>query len=456
MNRLSVWLLALLFSSSVYPESICNNACLSGDCRSQVSVQVYANCDRYAGEFQNGRRHGRGEYFFSSGDVYRGQFRSGDRSGKGTYVFATSPDGNEARSLTLDLDERGTGRGDLKAGEKIIPCTIIEGEAVCGSETRFRISEKMEPIAVVLYAGESARIDRRGKALRVSPGDTLLRGDAVRAGSDNVDLQMKDNIALRAKPGTSLSFPRTDGRRVDLADGSLTVKFGPDSGNLTITAPAARVDADDSTLAVHSAPEGTDVKVYELNRGHVTVAPMIPELRDRTDLEIQQDPALAQLREKQRSMAKPLQTNERAKAEKPSQPPAVESFVPNTREKFETRMLVLADRNSVERLSKNPSDPGARAKLQDDYTRKSSAASDSVERDLSDTVLKSEEAVLEKYGIVEYIRLLNRKRVAGSVVAQAADTLIVHAVGGVEKIRTREVDYIEYRHKGEPAPPPEP
>lgn len=50
------------------------------------------NGDTYTGEYQNFKRHGKGEYKFSNGAVYTGDYIEGIKSGKGIF---TAPDGGK-------------------------------------------------------------------------------------------------------------------------------------------------------------------------------------------------------------------------------------------------------------------------------------------------------------------------------------------------------------------------
>ena len=443
----------ILFGTTLSAREICNNACISGDCKNTVSLQVYTNCDKYEGAFSGGRRHGPGEYTFANGDIYKGEFLNGNRAGKGIYYFKSGQ--ANTSSLTFDLDVNGTGTGILRANQKEIPCKILRGEALCGIGTRLRISEKMDPIAIVLYAGDSARIDRKGEPIAVSSGDPILPGDSIRSGSDNVDLQFKDNIAVRAKPGSNLAFPREQDRRIDLKEGAVTVKFGQDSGSLAVTAPAARVDADDSTFAVQTTAQKTDVKVFEINKGKVTVAPAIPELSGKSDAEIRKDPELSKLQEKQRSLSTVLNVNQSGNLDRGTTAKAdVKPFVPTVREKFESKVIVLADPEAVKKLSQDPGNAQAKIAMKQDYEKKLDRAASSVETDLSESPVSTEEDVMRRYGLVEYVQMLDKKMFKGCVVAQAGDTLILHGLGAVRRIKVSDVNYIEYRHPGERAPEP--
>ncbi|WP_026262186.1 M48 family metalloprotease [Spirosoma panaciterrae] len=86
--------------------------CVSGDCEDGTGVFVYPTGERYAGEFEDGDKHGEGTeyyadgkvkykggfrdnlrcdygvYFYRNGDKYAGWFQKNMPNGKGTYRFA--------------------------------------------------------------------------------------------------------------------------------------------------------------------------------------------------------------------------------------------------------------------------------------------------------------------------------------------------------------------------------
>jgi len=53
----------------------------------ELVVQVYPNGDRYEGQYLMGKRHGKGEYRFSTGDMYEGQHERGQFKGVGVYKY---------------------------------------------------------------------------------------------------------------------------------------------------------------------------------------------------------------------------------------------------------------------------------------------------------------------------------------------------------------------------------
>lgn len=62
--------------------------CVSGDCQDGTGVFVYPTLERYAGEFEEGDKHGEGTEYYADGKVkYKGNFRDNLRSDYGVYYY---------------------------------------------------------------------------------------------------------------------------------------------------------------------------------------------------------------------------------------------------------------------------------------------------------------------------------------------------------------------------------
>ncbi|WP_018618212.1 M48 family metalloprotease [Spirosoma luteum] len=62
--------------------------CVSGDCQDGTGVFMYPTGERYAGEFEEGDKHGEGVEYYTDGKVkYRGNFRDNLRSDYGVYYY---------------------------------------------------------------------------------------------------------------------------------------------------------------------------------------------------------------------------------------------------------------------------------------------------------------------------------------------------------------------------------
>ncbi len=53
-----------------------------------INKFVSKNGDEYEGEWENGKKHGKGTYKYCNGRVYEGSFKNGKKHGFGTYTFS--------------------------------------------------------------------------------------------------------------------------------------------------------------------------------------------------------------------------------------------------------------------------------------------------------------------------------------------------------------------------------
>ena len=79
----------------------------------------------YEGEYENGRRNGKGTFYFSSGEKYEGEFRDGKREGKGTFYW----DDTSKWEGTF-VDNEMDGDGTFFDGEDSWPAKYEKGQLV--------------------------------------------------------------------------------------------------------------------------------------------------------------------------------------------------------------------------------------------------------------------------------------------------------------------------------------
>jgi len=60
--------------------------CIEGDCINGKGTYLFANGDKYVGEWRDGKEHGQGTKIYPGGAKYVGEFRNGSIHGLGTYV----------------------------------------------------------------------------------------------------------------------------------------------------------------------------------------------------------------------------------------------------------------------------------------------------------------------------------------------------------------------------------
>ena len=82
-----------------------SGACVDGKVQGR-GVAVWANGDRYEGEYRDGKRHGRGVYVTANGGRYEGEFRDGKFHGRGVMVGAS---GDRYEGDWKDGKEHGRG-----------------------------------------------------------------------------------------------------------------------------------------------------------------------------------------------------------------------------------------------------------------------------------------------------------------------------------------------------------
>jgi hypothetical protein len=80
--------------------------CTVGDCENGVGTYVWADGDKYIGEFKDGQMNGQGTMYYTNGDKYEGDFTDGQGTGHGTY---TMTNGNKYTGEHLEYFFTGKG-----------------------------------------------------------------------------------------------------------------------------------------------------------------------------------------------------------------------------------------------------------------------------------------------------------------------------------------------------------
>ena len=111
----------------------------------RVACSLIMVDSKYIGEWQNGKLHGQGTYYFSDGSVYVGEFKNGMENGYGTYTY-TNGEVDKYVGQFKDRKWHGLGtqystNGYTIQGEWIDG--LIEGDALC--------KEKDKPIFACSY-----------------------------------------------------------------------------------------------------------------------------------------------------------------------------------------------------------------------------------------------------------------------------------------------------------------
>ena len=62
--------------------------CTVGDCENGHGTYVWADGDKYVGDWVDGKMHGKGTMYYTNGDKYEGDFTDGTGTGHGTYTYS--------------------------------------------------------------------------------------------------------------------------------------------------------------------------------------------------------------------------------------------------------------------------------------------------------------------------------------------------------------------------------
>ncbi|MFD2932731.1 M48 family metalloprotease [Spirosoma flavum] len=101
--------------------------CVSGDCEDGKGVFVYPTRERYAGEFEEGDKHGEGVEYYADGKIkYKGNFRDNLRSDYGVYYYRN---GDKYMGWFQNNIPNGKGTYHFADGDQIV-ATFKNGQPV--------------------------------------------------------------------------------------------------------------------------------------------------------------------------------------------------------------------------------------------------------------------------------------------------------------------------------------
>ena len=82
MHKIIVFLLLALCTGNAMAQ------CTSGDCKNGTGTMIFSNGDKYDGQWKDGKREGRGEYWWANGITYIGDFTNNYIIGYGLILYA--------------------------------------------------------------------------------------------------------------------------------------------------------------------------------------------------------------------------------------------------------------------------------------------------------------------------------------------------------------------------------
>lgn len=93
------------------------SACTSGDCKNGQGTYIWANGDKYIGEFKGSKFNGHGTLLRANGNKYVGEFKDDHKNGQGTFIYAN---GSKYIGEFKDGEFSGQGTYSRANGDKYV------------------------------------------------------------------------------------------------------------------------------------------------------------------------------------------------------------------------------------------------------------------------------------------------------------------------------------------------
>jgi hypothetical protein len=476
--------------SDAEPEA-CREGCLSGDCKNGDGRYQFRDCSVYQGQFQNGKRNGSGEYSFASGAYLTGDFSEGEPVGSFRYRF---PDGSvfegEVSEKSAGLTEKGFringARGFLIEDGNRQACEVQDLRLFCEGEEEQDVADsgsRREPPPpadleaeeirfLILYAPESAVLYRSDREYPISAGFPLAPGDTIETRQHAADIQGEGGFAVRLRPFTRLHIPE-DARRtrvLELDRGSVIIDYkGEGPLPFRVRTGGMNVDVKGTTFVVEAADEQNRVTIRVLE-GEVELSRDQAVLERVTEADLKKYPGLRDAAEQFKSERISITAGQEARAdatdpdsanvaeeiadaktevaaadEEALVKDALESTIMPTisEEQFEATREAAAS-GDEEDLSES------RASLKESYEDQVKLSGDNLERNLAASPeIRTVDDFRRTYTILEVVQLRAGTRRAGSIIAQAAGLLFLHAPDGLYRLPINEVQQVDYYNSDE-------
>lgn len=92
-----------------------------------TGILIFANGDRYEGDFTNGHMSGKGSYAYANGDLYNGEFIDGRRNGQGVYTFKN---GNKVTGDFVNGKRVSNSASTSESNTELSPNTVTSSSSV--------------------------------------------------------------------------------------------------------------------------------------------------------------------------------------------------------------------------------------------------------------------------------------------------------------------------------------
>ena len=321
---------------------------------------------------------------------------------------------------------------------------------------------------IVLYAAPNATLSRGGKKLALRVGDQLRTPDTIRTGDGSVDLQSRKGLTLRIRKFTEIQIGVMGipgGEGLHLKNGGIMARMDRKARaeDFQISTPTSIASVRGTTFSV--AVEDGKRPVVKVLEGRVALAPRAEIAKKEGPAEYiqgteqildggQSGSLPAKMEDDLLRMATLLSNSvieqDRRLALERDLKDTVRGLAVETKalalspqEEAEKDTLVKVDSEIMNELLEKGL-PEVRVKLAKEYERRLDAALTVVEKKVGTKTFKSKGELLDHYKVLEIVVTKDGKSHPGAVVAQAGDTLILHTVRGVERMKKDRVNYIDY------------
>ena len=345
---------------------------------------------------------------------------------------------------------------------------LLLGLSCQGSQNRNNTTSNY--MMVIFSTG--GEIIRGEKTIPAQIGTVVRLGDIIKTSlSQRVDLQTRGGTTLRIKETSSLEIKRisADEQRLLLQKGSVfaDVKRKSAKEKFDVVTPTAIAGVRGTVFKVEVDEENgkSSIKVLE---GKVSMIPGAKGVPAETQKELNKKEVILEANSKgvlDSDLEKTLQTIAKksekggAKADQAdlkklseankSKAVIVETSVVDVRDIRETSTMISVDESTFDNMVNNSNKGGsvkAETKTKIDKLReeKQTRLLARIEKQASQTALKSLKDIQKHYGHVEAVVKHSGQRIKGHVVAQTRDVMIVHTPTGVLRIKRSEVKAQEF------------